>query len=191
LVILIGGASCSGKTTMAQKLMEEYRITYMSIDHVKMGIVRGSKYCDFSAEDPEDEVTEKLWPIVEGIIKTNIENDQHIIMEGCYLPTDKVVTFDKEYIDYIVPLYLCFSQPYIEKHYADGIIAHRSETEYKNIDSYMIKENFIRAHKNQKERCIRDGLIYFEVSEDYNQDLRSAYDWIKTMIDRKKSLRYN
>lgn len=100
MVILIGGVSCTGKTTMAQRLLETYHITYLSIDHVKMGIIRGSRYCDFSAEDPEDEVTDKLWPIVEGIIKTNIENDQNIIIEGCYLPTDQVKNFDKDYLDF-------------------------------------------------------------------------------------------
>ena len=36
MVILIGGASCVGKTLMAQKLMEKYSIPYLSLDHLKM-----------------------------------------------------------------------------------------------------------------------------------------------------------
>jgi hypothetical protein len=80
MVILIGGVSCTGKTVMAQKLLEKYKIPYLSIDHVKMGLIRGSKYCDFSATDGDDELTNKLWPIVKGIIMTNIENGQHIII---------------------------------------------------------------------------------------------------------------
>ena len=72
MVILIGGVSCTGKTVMAQRLLEKYKIPYLSIDHVKMGLIRGNNYCDFSATDSDDELTGKLWPIVKGIIKTNI-----------------------------------------------------------------------------------------------------------------------
>ena len=95
MVILIGGVSCTGKTVMAQKLLERYKIPYLSIDHVKMGLIRGSKYCDFSATDDDNELTNKLWPIVKGIIMTNIENGQHIIMESRYEYGCEVV-FEKE-----------------------------------------------------------------------------------------------
>jgi len=64
MVILIGGVSCTGKTLMAQRLLEKYKIPYLSIDHIKMGLIRGNKYCDFKATDGDRELTEKLWPIV-------------------------------------------------------------------------------------------------------------------------------
>lgn len=54
MVILIGGTSCTGKTLLAQKLLERYKIPYISIDHIKMGLIRGSRYCDFSATDSDD-----------------------------------------------------------------------------------------------------------------------------------------
>ncbi len=57
MVILVGGISCTGKTVMAQKLLEKYNILYLSIDHIKMGLIRGNKYCDFSATDSDDELT--------------------------------------------------------------------------------------------------------------------------------------
>jgi putative acetyltransferase len=40
MVILIGGASCTGKTFLAQKLLEKYHFPYLSIDHLKMGIYK-------------------------------------------------------------------------------------------------------------------------------------------------------
>lgn len=73
MVILIGGVSCTGKTVMAQKLLEKYKIPYMSIDHVKMGLIRGSKYCDFSATDSDDEIADKLWPLVKEVSKNCVE----------------------------------------------------------------------------------------------------------------------
>lgn len=117
MVNLIGGVSHTGKTLMAQTLLEKYKIPYLSIEHIKMGLIRGNKYCDFNAVDAEDELTEKLWPIVKRIIMTNIENGQHIIIEGYYLPADRVKDFETEYLDKIITLYIGFSKNYIEKNW--------------------------------------------------------------------------
>ena len=36
MIILITGASHTGKTALAQKLLEKYKYPYLSIDHLKM-----------------------------------------------------------------------------------------------------------------------------------------------------------
>lgn len=40
MIILITGASHTGKTVFAQKLLEKYKYPYLSIDHLKMGLIR-------------------------------------------------------------------------------------------------------------------------------------------------------
>ena len=40
MVILITGASHTGKTLLAQKMLERYRYPYLSLDHLKMGLIR-------------------------------------------------------------------------------------------------------------------------------------------------------
>ena len=40
MIILITGASHTGKTVLAQKLLEQYQYPYLSIDHLKMGLIR-------------------------------------------------------------------------------------------------------------------------------------------------------
>ena len=40
MVILVTGASHIGKTVLAQKLLEKYKYPYLSIDHLKMGLIR-------------------------------------------------------------------------------------------------------------------------------------------------------
>ena len=72
MIILITGASHTGKTVLAQKLLEKYKYPYLSIDHLKMGLI-GSGYTKLTPED-DDKLTEYLWPIVREIIKTAIEN---------------------------------------------------------------------------------------------------------------------
>ena len=43
MIILIAGASHTGKTAYAQKLLEKYRYPYLSIDHLKMGLIRSGQ----------------------------------------------------------------------------------------------------------------------------------------------------
>ena len=83
MIILITGASHTGKTLTAQKLLEAYRYPYLSIDLLKMGLIR-SNNTDLTPEDDE-ELVDYLWPIVREIIKTAIENGQNLIVEGCYI----------------------------------------------------------------------------------------------------------
>jgi 2-phosphoglycerate kinase len=187
MVIMIGGVSCTGKTLMAQKLLERYKIPYLSIDHIKMGLIRGNKYCDFSSTDSDEIITEKLWPIVKGIVKTNIENRQHIIIEGCYLPPEHIKNFEPEYLDHIIALYIGFSKEYIEKHFTSGIMEHRSEIELKEYDAdYMRPDNFIKLHAQLKYLCSKNNAKYFEISSCYENEICNVYQWIdeqvKTML---------
>lgn len=191
MIILIGGVSCTGKTTMAQRLLETYKIPYLSIDHIKMGLIRGNKYCDFKATDGDDELADKLWPIVKGIIMTNIENDQDIIIEGCYLPTDQVGDFEQDYLEHIITLYIGFSEQYIKTKMQAGIIEHRSETEYKDIDDYMNQDNFIGLHAEQSMRCKENHTTYFEIQEDYESEIKAVYTWIEEQVNNKGNIRYN
>ena len=50
MIILITGASHTGKTVLAQKLLEKYKIPYLSIDHLKMGLIR-SGYTKLTPEE--------------------------------------------------------------------------------------------------------------------------------------------
>jgi hypothetical protein len=69
---------------LAQRLLKKYGYPYLSIDHLKMGLIR-SGYTDLTPQQ-DDLLTNYLWPIVREMIKTAIENDQNLIVEGCYIP---------------------------------------------------------------------------------------------------------
>lgn len=182
MVILIGGVSCTGKTLMAQRLLEKYKIPYLSIDHIKMGLIRGNKYCDFTATDSDDELTNKLWPIVKGIMMTNIENGQNIIIEGCYLPPEELRNFEQGYLDQIIALYIGFSKDYIENNFITGIVAHLSEIEEKEYDGYINPDNFIRLHTQLKEKCTKNNAKLFEINGDYELEMNKVYNWIEQQI---------
>jgi 2-phosphoglycerate kinase len=189
MIILIGGVSCTGKTMMAQRLLEKYKMPYLSIDHVKMGLIRGNKYCDFCATDSDDELTGKLWPIVKGIIMTNIENGQHIIIEGCYIPPEHTNDFEPKYLERIIALYIGFSKNYIEKHFTSGIIEHIYDIEQKEYDDYINRQNLIKLHTQMKELCRKNNEKFFEINDDYIGEMNDIYNWIDervTLLKRYK-----
>mgnify|MGYP002753929628 FL=1 len=82
MIVIITGASHTGKTFLAQKLLEKYKYPYLSIDHLKMGLIR-SGYAKLTLEN-DKALTDYMWPIIREMIKTAIENKQNLIIEGTY-----------------------------------------------------------------------------------------------------------
>ena len=140
MIILITGASHTGKTALAQKLLEKYKYPYLSIDHLKMGLIRSGN-TELTPMDDND-LTEYLWPIVREMIKTAIENKQNLVVEGCYIPFDWQKDFDKEYLDNIKYYCLVMSEKYIRNHFADikkyaNVIENRLDDECCTIESIV------------------------------------------------------
>ena len=117
MIILITGASHTGKTALAQKLLEKYKYPYLSIDHLKMGLIRSGN-TELTPMD-DNELTEYLWPIVREVIKTAIENKQNLIVEGCYIPFDWQNDFGYDYLENIKYFCIVMSEEYIRNHFAD------------------------------------------------------------------------
>lgn len=117
MIVLIAGASHTGKTVLAQQLLEKYQYPYLSIDHLKMGLIRSNNTALTPMDD--DKLTEYLWPIVREMIKTAIENRQNLIVEGCYIPFDWEKDFEGAYLENIRYYCLVMSEKYIRNHFAD------------------------------------------------------------------------
>lgn len=118
MIVLITGASHTGKTALAQKLLETYHYPYFSIDHLKMGLIRSGN-TELTPMSQDEELTAYLWPIVCEMIKTAIENKQNLIIEGCYIPFDWEKDFKKEYRKDIRYYCLIMSDTYIRNHFTD------------------------------------------------------------------------
>ncbi len=187
MVLFIGGASCSGKTRAAQRLMERLQIPYLSMDHVKMGLIRAG-LADFTAEDPDGKITRTLWPVIREIAKTCVENDQHLIVEGCYLP--ETLDFPEAYRPFTDAAYIVFSERYIEERFEDGILRHCTAIENRSVGDLPGKAYFLEEHRAQKRRCEAASAKYFEIREDYERDLAPFFDWAAELAERKKTLRF-
>ena len=165
MIILIGGASHTGKTLLAQRLLEKYHYPYLSIDHLKMGLIRSGNTNLTPMDD--DKLTGYLWPIVREMIKTAIENRQNLIVEGCYIPFDWEKDFDEGYRKEIRYMCLIMSRQYIETHIAD-IKNHASDIEDRMDDSGLNAQELIRENEQNLELCRQYGCEYILIDDEYN-----------------------
>jgi gluconate kinase len=165
MILLIGGTSHTGKTAYAQKLLERYHYPYLSIDHLKMGLIRSGQ----TQLTPMDDgaLTDYLWPIVREMIKTAIENRQNLIVEGCYIPFDWRKDFAPEYLEQIRYTCLVMSRQYIENHFAD-IQNYANIIEKRLDDSDLSQEALIEDNEKNLALCLEYGCDYIRIDETYH-----------------------
>ena len=173
MVILITGASHTGKTLLAQKMLEKYKYPYLSIDHLKMGLIR-SAYTNLTPED-DDELTEYLWPILREIVKTAIENRQNLIVEGCYIPFHWKQDFDEWYLPSIRFICLAMSERYIENYFSE-IIGHESEIESRLVDADCTMDVLKADNKSIIDGFQDVGEQIVLIDSDYEQTIEKLLD---------------
>lgn len=168
MILLITGASHTGKTVLAQKLLEKYQYPYLSIDHLKMGLIR-SGYTNLTTED-DRELTDYLWPIVREIVKTAIENEQNLIVEGCYIPFDWAKDFDRKYLDHIKYCCLIMSEKYLRNHFAD-IKKYANAVENRLDDEECTLESVLKDNARFSELAQKFGVNYILIDDKYEIDI--------------------
>ena len=164
MIILIAGASHTGKTLLAQRLLEKYHHPYLSMDHLKMGLIRSGQTTLTPMDD--DKLTDYLWPIIREMVKTAIENGQNLIVEGCYIPFNWEKDFAPEYRKHIRYCCLVMSRNYIENHF-DDIRDHGSEIEQRLDDSGLSKDALIQENEQSLRLCRENGCNYILLDDAY------------------------
>ena len=164
MIVLITGTTHTGKTVLAQKLLEKYKFPYLSIDLLKMGLIR-SNQTKISVTDDE-KLTPYIWGIIKEIIKTAIENEQNLIVEGCYIPFDWAKEFNKEYLLKIKYFCLIMSKDYIQKHFSD-ILANESIVEQRLTSGDLVQGNLIKENESNLQMCKKYGLKCIFIDKEY------------------------
>lgn len=164
MIILIAGASHTGKTLLAQRLIARYAYACLSIDHLKMGLIRSGN-TDLTPCSDDEALTAYLWPIVREMVKTAIENRQNLIVEGCYIPADWAQDFDQRCLREIRYVCLIMSERYIDTHFAD-ICRHASAIEQRLADD--CDADTLKADNARNLRlCQEKGYAYVWIDETY------------------------
>lgn len=166
MIYLIGGSSHVGKTLLAQKLMEKTGYPYTSLDHLKMGFIR-TGMTDLTVED-DLEMRYWMWPFVVEIIKTAIENNQNMIIEGCYIPAEWKESFSEEYLSHIKGIFVIMSEAYIRTHFSD--IEGFANVIEKRLDDELDIERLITCSAGFMEDCAERDVPCFVIDEKFSVD---------------------
>ena len=165
MILFLTGASHTGKTLLSQKLMERYHIPYFSIDHLKMGLIRSGQ-TDLTPMD-DDLLTAYLWPIVREMVKTAIENDQSMIVEGCYIPFEWAKDFPPDYLRHIRYRCLIMSETYIRANF-QRIRDFANAIEHRLDDSDLSADDLIRDNNQNLQLCKEHGCEYLLIDGNYS-----------------------
>ena len=164
MIIMIAGTSHTGKTLLAQRLLELTKFPYLSIDHLKMGLIRSGNTTLTPCDDAE--LTDYLWPIVREMIKTAIENNQNMIVEGCYIPYSWKDDFTEEYLCHIHCRWLIMTSAYIKNHFSD-IQLHGSDIENRLDDSWLEPTILIEDNETNLQNCRLHNCEYILIDDTY------------------------
>ena len=167
MITLITGTSHTGKTALAQRLLEKHGWPYLSLDHLKMGLIR-SGYTHLTVED-DDELTALMWPIVREMIKTAIENEQNLIIEGCYLPFDWRKDFGEEYLPHIRFVCLVMTEAYLRARFDD--VRRYANVVENRISDGLCLEALIRDNAENLARCREYGCEVLLIDGEYQVEL--------------------
>lgn len=143
MVVIITGASHCGKTLVSQRLMEKLRVPYLSVDHLKMGLVR-SGVCPFPPRGG-GELAPYLWNITAGIVETAVENRQNLIVEGCYVPAGWQDRFSGRHLADIRCFCLAFTDGCIRERFPE-ILRHADAIERRLDDSDFTEEKALEEN---------------------------------------------
>lgn len=165
MVILITGPSHTGKTALAQSLLEQYGFPYLSIDHLKMGLIRSGN-TTLTPYSSDEELTAFLWPIVREMIKTAIENKQNLIVEGCYIPHTWRADFEEVYLDCIRYYCLVMSEDYIRSHFSD-IKSYANVIEQRLDDKDCTLEGVLQDNAHWLQKCREHDLNTILIDNTY------------------------
>lgn len=169
MIILITGASHTGKTALSQTLLERYKYPYLSIDHLKMGLIRSGN-TDLTPMSDDGELTAYLWPIVREMVKTAVENRQNLIVEGCYIPFDWAADFEPDYLEHIRYYCLVMSENYIKNHFAH-IKQYANVVEKRLNDEWCTMESVLEDNAAVLELAKEHRVNYVLIDDKYEIDI--------------------
>lgn len=133
-----------------------------------MGLIR-SGYTDLTVDD-DDALTALMWPIIREMIKTAIENDQHMVIEGCYLPYDWRKDFDEEYLPHIRFVCLVMTERYLRERF-DDVRRFGSVVENRGDDPELELPELIRDNAANLAKCREHDCEVILIDGEYRVEL--------------------
>lgn len=171
---LIGGAPRTGKSTLAQKLVERNAIPFVSTD-VLLHMVSDT-LPELSLTKPYEEIPEKFFPYIKNLFKHLDSSLKNYTVEGDLLLPSHISVLQKEYE--LRSCFLGFSSitlQELEQHVGENDwIQELPASEKANLPKWIMAKSL-----QIKQECDRYNVPYVDMSSDsYEQCLERAYSFL-------------
>jgi len=180
MLYLVSGASRSGKTLIARKILAEKQIPYLSLDWLMMGFNDGIPEYGIHHLLWPNEIAEKMWPFLQGMLGSMLVEGMDYVIEGEAMLPQLVADLIEQHPDKVKVVFLGYTEIDVEdkaalvKKYSDGDNDWLTSESDEYIRDHI--ENMIGYSKTIKKRCEKHGLPYFDTSEDFPGAIEAATD---------------
>jgi hypothetical protein len=181
LLIYIGGAARTGKGILARRLLHEYRMSFLSLDVLKMGLTRGVPEYDIDPNSGPLVVSERLWPLVREMSLNLLGEGVDYVVEGEVLPKH-VAAFQREHTGQVKACFLGYASITPEQKLRH-IRAHAGlpndwSGEYEDAELLNVIREMIVFSQYLKDECAVHNLRYFNTSQDFEQTLDAVVEYL-------------
>jgi hypothetical protein len=171
MLYFIGGASRAGKTLMAQRILAERRLAYLSLDCLVMGFTNGVPHYGIHDKLMPDEIAERLWPFLRATCESMLWCDLDYVIEGEAILPALLRDLSDEHPGRLRACFVGFADIGIDEKLRQ-LRAHSDErTDWlaRESDAYVRDHvaNMVAFSRRLREDCAQHGLRYFETSADF------------------------
>ncbi len=182
MLFLVSGASRSGKTLIARRILADRQIPYLSLDWLMMGFNDGIPEYGIHHLLWPNEIAEKIGPFLLGMIDSMLVDDMDYVIEGEAMVPQLIADWIREHPDKIKAVFV----GYTEINVNDKVALVKKHSDGENDWLTSESDEYIRDHINNmigyskmiKSGCEKHGLSYFDTSEDFLGAIEAATDFL-------------
>jgi len=171
MLYLLSGASRSGKTTVAKRILKQKGIPYLSLDWIVMGFTNGMPECGIHDKLFPDEIAERLSGFLEDMCKSMLWTGEDYLIEGEAILPESVRTLLDCNPDNITACFMGFTHVDVAQKVRDVKTYSAGERDWltKEPDEYICDHiaNMIEYSKKIKHQCEQQNVRYFDTSVDF------------------------
>ncbi len=181
MIYLIGGASRSGKTSLALRLLEEKSIPYLSTDVLMMGL-RGVGYSEYANEQDDIAVAKHL----ENIMAPMIENIRYCgvpyALEGVHIRPAFIRSMIDEAPEVVTGCVLGYPDVSLDQKLADMHTYPSLANNWLMGEEPEYQRQHLKRHLEISNMDRRDAKIasvaYFNTGVNYDASLGEAFEYL-------------
>jgi hypothetical protein len=182
MIYIVSGASRSGKTIVAKKMLKEMQVPYMSTDCVMMGFMHGVEKVNLHDKMWPDEIAVKIWGFLKHFILTLMHSEEDYLIEGeAFLP-NLVKELMDAYPENLRVVFIGYSSANLTEKVKD-VKKYASDHDWLNKESNVFIEehikNMIAYAKNIKKECQKVGVTYLDVSKNFEASIEEVLSYLK------------